>query len=109
MAAVDELYRDPWITCTETEVVIRGYYFPLGGSKTVPYRDIQSVSSTEIGALTGRWRLWGSSSLRRWWHLDLSRPRKETALVLDLGRRVKAVITPADPARVKEIIDAHTK
>ena len=102
-----ELYEDSWVTCTETHVVIRGYYFPTGAPKSIRYTDIRSVSPVEMGALTGRWRLWGSSSLRQWWHLDPGRHRKKTALILDLGRRVKPAITPVDTTRVKEIIEAH--
>ena len=49
-----ELYRDRWITCTERDVVIRGYYFPLGSPKRIPYRDIRSASLVPMGLLTGQ-------------------------------------------------------
>jgi hypothetical protein len=103
-----ELYRDRWVICTDTHVVIRWYYFPLGTSKAIGYADIKSVSSVEMGALTGGWRLWGTSSPRYWAHLDLHRPRKTTALVLDLGRRVRPFITPANPKRVRDLIEARS-
>jgi hypothetical protein len=101
------LYRDRWITCTERHLVIRGYYFPTGTPKKIPYRDIRSVSLVQMRALSGKGRLWGTASPRYWAHLDLGRPWKKRALVLDLGRRVKAFITPADPERVLEIIESH--
>jgi len=102
-----DLYRDRWITCTEQQLVIRGYYFPVGFPKRIPYRDIRSASLVPMGLLTGKGRLWGTASLRYWAHLDLSRPRKQQALVLDLGRRVRPFITPDDPERVLQIIEAH--
>jgi hypothetical protein len=101
------LYRDHWITCTEHDLVIRGYYFPTGTPKRIPYGEIRSVALVEMGALSGKGRLWGTASPRYWAHLDLSRPRKKTALVLDLGRRVKPFVTPTDPDRVLEIIESH--
>ena len=102
---MDILYDDPWIRCDAMHLTIRGYYFPFGKPKVIAYRDIRSVSPVTIGIWTGKWRLWGTSSPRYWLHLDLSRPRKDTALVLDLGRPVQPVITPADPARVAAIIE----
>ena len=101
------LYRDRWVICTDTHMVIRGYYFPLGASKAIRYADIKSVSCVKMGALTGKWRLWGTSSPRHWAHLDLHRPKKAAALVLDLGRRVRPFITPTNPERVRDIIQAQ--
>ncbi len=102
-----ELYRDRWISCTDDGLVIRGYYFPLGNRKHVPYAAIRTVRTQELTPLTGSWRIWGSSWPSYWAHLDPRRPWKKTALVLDLGRRVKPVITPDDPRAVKAILDRH--
>ena len=99
------LYQDRWIRCDATTLEIRGYYFPLGTSKVIAYCDIKSVTPTAIGMWTGRWRLWGTSDPRYWWHLDWSRPRKDTALILDLGRLVRPVITPDDPDLVAATIE----
>lgn len=102
-----ELYRDRWISCTDSQLIIRGYHFPLGTPKAIPYPDIRSVESVEMGVLTGRGRLWGTASPRYWAHLDPRRPWKTKALVLDLGHRVRPFITPDDPDRVREIIETH--
>ena len=104
-----ELYRDRWITCTDTDVIVRGYYFPLGTPKVIPYADIRSVAAVNMGALTGKGRLWGTSSPRYWAHLDVGRPWKRTALVLDVGGRVMPFITPSDPERVREIIEERRR
>ena len=101
------LYEDQWIRCDATTLEVRGYYFPLARSKVIAYRDIRGVTPIRLGALTGRWRIWGSSNRRHWWHLDWSRPHKDTALVLDLGTAVQPVITPDDPAQVAAIIEAR--
>jgi hypothetical protein len=103
--AVNTVYEDQWIRCDDTALVIRGYYFPLGASKVIAYRDIRRVTPITLGPWTGKWRIWGTSHPGYWWHLDWSRPRKDTALMLDLGRPVRPVITPDNPGLVAAIIE----
>ncbi len=98
------LYEDRWITCEPDRLIIRGYYFPFG-SKVIRYRDIRSVTPFMLSLLTGSWRIWGTSNPRYWFHLDPARPRKQTALVLDVGKFVRPVITPDDPEQVADIIE----
>lgn len=96
------LYEDRWITCEPDRMIIRWYY--LWGAKVIFYREIQDVDVRPLTAWTGNWRIWGTSDPRYWFHLDFGRPHKQTALVLDLGKRVKPVITPDDPELVAGII-----
>jgi hypothetical protein len=56
----------------------------------------------------GRWRLWATASPKYWAHLDLRRPKKREALVLDLATLVKPFITPDDPDAVAAIIALHS-
>ncbi|MDQ3932037.1 MAG: hypothetical protein M3252_04265 [Actinomycetota bacterium] len=91
------LYKDRWVTCTSTQLTIHGYYFPSGSPKTIPLARIRHVKEVEIGPLTGQWRIWGTASPRYWAHLDLQRPYKTTAFVLDVGGFVRPWITPGDP------------
>ncbi len=103
----DPLYRDRWIECTTKAVIIRGYYFPFGTKKTIPYERIREVRVVPMGPFTGQGRIWGSGDLKHWAHIDTKRPRKRTALLLDVGSFFVPVITPDDPAKVKEIIEAR--
>jgi len=100
------LYEDRWVTCTPTELQIRGYYFPWG-TKHVPYARIRDVRRVEMGTWTGKGRIWGTANPRYWAHLDPSRPRKQGALVLDVGGFVHPFVTPDDPDRVAEIVAEH--
>jgi len=104
---VEVLYRDQWIECTDDALIIRGYYFPWG-TKRVPYRSIREVRRVPIGGLTGRGRIWGSSTLRYWASLDPGRLHKKTALILDNGQRILPFITPDDPAAVVAAIREHS-
>ncbi len=103
---MNDLYRDQWITCTADAVLIKGYYFPWG-TKRVPYGAIREVRRVPIGTVTGRGRIWGSTTLRYWASLDPGRPAKKTALILDTGSRILPFITPDDPARVAAVIGEH--
>jgi hypothetical protein len=97
------LYRDRWIECTDTALVIHAYYFPWG-SKTIPYDRIRKVDEIKMGPLTGQWRIWGSGDLKHWFNWDPGRTRKTRALVLDLGKTVQPVITPDDVDQVAAIL-----
>lgn len=97
------LYRDRWISCTTDGLEVRGYYFPFG-TKRIAYGAIRGVEVVPLTAIRGRWRIWGTSDFRHWFNLDPRRPRKQTALVLDLGAAVQPVITPDDPDAVAAIL-----
>lgn len=97
------LYDDGRIACSPTSLLIRGY-FPWGGTKTIPYASIRSVTERQMGALTGRWRIWGTGDFVHWWNLDPTRPRKQVALEVDVGRRARPMITPDDPETVSRIL-----
>ncbi|MBN1319890.1 MAG: hypothetical protein JXA87_03520 [Thermoleophilia bacterium] len=101
------LYRDRWIECTTESVIIRGYYFPFGTKKTIPYHRIQGMREVAMGPLTGQGRIWGSGDLRHYTNLDPGRPHKKRALILDLGRFIRPVITPDDTDQVKAIVSAR--
>jgi hypothetical protein len=95
----DILYDDRLVQLNSDGLTIRRYYFPLGTSKHIPYAHIKGVQQWHMGPWTGKGRLWGSGDLRHWFPLDLHRPWKEKALILDLGTWVQPVITPDDPNR----------
>lgn len=96
------LYDDGRIACDETGIVIGWYY--LWGPKKIAYSTIRSVRKQKVG---GRWRLWGSSDFVHWYNLDGNRPKKSVELELDIGGRVRPVITPDDPEAVAAIIAEH--
>ncbi len=102
------LYDDGRIACDDHALVIRWYY-PWGGAKKIPYAAIRAVQRRPLTAMSGKWRIWGSGDLTHWWNLDTTRPKKHTALVVDLGRRVLPVITPDDPDAVEGILTAHRR
>jgi hypothetical protein len=99
-------YEDRWITCTPDAIEVRAYYFPWG-TRRIAYEEIRAMRRVNIGALTGKGRIWGTANLRYWASLDPGRPRKKTALILDLGRRVRPFLTPDDPDGFEAVVRAH--
>jgi hypothetical protein len=84
---MDAIYKDPLITMADGALTIRRYHFPFATSKHIPLETIRTAREMRIGAMTGRWRLWGTTTPRYWLNFDPARPRKRTGFVLESGRR----------------------
>lgn len=97
-------YDDGSILCEEGELIIRRYY--PWGAKRIRYASIRGIQELPLTGLdkVRKWRIWGSGDFVHWWNLDPRRPGKSTALVIDVGRRVRPTITPDDPAAVASIL-----
>ena len=101
------LYDDGLVALDHDGIIIQRYYFSFGTSKRIPYARIRNVREWRMGLFTGKGRLWGSGDFRHWAPLDLKRASKDKALVVDVGRWVRPMITPADPDRVLSILREH--
>ncbi len=99
-------YSDRYISVDADGITVRWYYFPFG-SKRIPFSAIREVRRVNMGALTGRARIWGTASPNHWAHLDPARPRKEIAFILDSGAPIKPFLTPADPRAFEAALSAH--
>ncbi|WP_042372063.1 hypothetical protein [Streptacidiphilus neutrinimicus] len=101
-------YDDGAIVCDDQGLAIRRYY--PWGTKRIPYAAVRSVETLPLTGANAvrRWRIWGSGDFLHWWNLDPHRPQKDTALVLDVGRRIRPTITPDDPAAVTQLLAART-
>jgi hypothetical protein len=96
------LYDDGRIACDDEGVIIRWYY--LWGKKKIPYTTIRAIKMRPLTRWRGKWRLWGSGDLVHVYNLDRTRPRKETAIEINMGRRIRPTITPDDPEAVARIV-----
>jgi len=102
------LYRDKRIVCDEERLIIYQYYFPFGGAKEIPYRDIKGLEVYPMGFWTGKGRIWGGT-FTLWLNLDWRRFSKDQAIILQLGRVVAPVITPDDVPAVVKILEQKTR
>jgi hypothetical protein len=101
------LYDDGRIACDDSGVIIRWYY--LWGQKKIAYAEIRSVKKRPLRRMRGRWRLWGSGDFVHWYNLDANRRNKKLELELDLGARIRPVITPDEPDAVAALISEHAR
>ncbi len=96
-------YADRRIRCTPAGIEVRWYYVPWG-TKRIPYDAVRGLDRVDLSAARGRGRIWGTANPGYWANLDPQRPHKSTALILDLGRRVKPFLTPDDPDAFEAVV-----
>ena len=99
-------YRDHTLTVDDDGITLRWYYFPFG-TKRIPFARLRSVTRADIGAMTGRGRIWGTANPRYWANLDVNRPKKTTGYVLDTGRFVRPFVTPDEPGAFEAALSEH--
>ena len=110
MTAPHQYYDDGLIQLDREAITLRRYHFPSGTSKIIPLRDVRGYKAEPLSFINERFRLWGSSNLRRWLPLDVRRPIKSTLVTLDVaGARTNPAFTPQRPteflARLDELLD----
>ena len=85
MTAPRQYYDDGLIQLDREAITLRRYHFPSGTSKVIPLRvDSQATRPSRWACSIERFRIWGSSDLRRWLPLDVWRPIKSTLMTLDV-------------------------
>jgi hypothetical protein len=99
-------YDDGLVQLDRRAITLRRYHFPSGTSKIIPLDRIRGYKAQPLGLFNHRFRIWGSSDLRRWLPLDIRRPLRSTLITLDVpGTRLKPAFTPADPDEFTELLD----
>jgi hypothetical protein len=99
-------YHDRWIECTDSEVLVKGYYFPWG-TKRIPYSSIKSLDRFTMSALRGKGRIWGSGDFTHWANLDPQRPKKSVGFYMNVGKHVIPFLTPDDPDTFERVVRSH--
>ena len=98
MTAPRQYYDDGLVQLDREALTLRRYHFPSGTSKIIPLSAIRGYKAEPLGMFTQRFRIWGSSDLRRWLPLDVRRPLKTTLVTLEItGARPSPAFTPARP------------
>ncbi|KAA8969821.1 hypothetical protein [Mycobacterium sp.] len=101
-----DCYDDGSIQLDREALTLRRYHFPSGTAKVIPLGTIRGYRAEPLGLFLHRFRLWGSSDLRRWLPLDLRRPVKSTLITLDVpGTRPSPAFTPERPQEFSALLD----
>ncbi|GFG73683.1 hypothetical protein MBOT_10480 [Mycobacterium botniense] len=99
-------YDDGLVQLDDQAITLRRYHFPSGTAKVIPLNTVRGYRAEPLGLLLHRFRIWGSSDLRRWLPLDVRRPLKSTLITLDVpGTRPRPAFTPAHPAEFIALLD----
>ncbi|CAM4389558.1 hypothetical protein MB901379_04823 [Mycobacterium basiliense] len=99
-------YDDGVVQLDSQALTLRRYHFPSGTAKVIPLNAIGGYKSEPLGLLTQRFRIWGSSDLRRWLPMDVYRPLKSTLITLDIpGARWQPAFTPERPDDFTALLD----
>ena len=101
-----QFYDDGRIQLDREALTLRRYHFPSGTSKVIPLRDIRGYRAEPLGLFLQRFRIWGSSDLRRWLPLDIYRPMKSTLVTFDVeGAFPDPACTPVRPKQFLALLD----
>ena len=99
-------YDDGLIQLDREAITLRRYHFPSGTSKIIALSTVRGYKAEPLGLLMHRFRIWGSSDLRRWLPLDVGRPFKSTLITLDVpGTRLSPAFTPTHPEEFTALLD----
>ena len=104
------LYQDRKLSIDDEGITIASYDVP-GHRRRLPFSSIHSFEEIRIGAFSGRYRVMGFE-LRRprdFFPWDAGRSKKTRAIALDVGRRVRPVISPDDCAKVVALLTDRLK
>lgn len=95
------IHDDDVLTLDSTGITVKNYFLP-GRSRHIRYDDIVTAELIPLSFGTGRHQLVGIGPLRTrlFFHWDRKRAGKSHGVSLDLGRRLRVVVTPDDPGEV---------
>lgn len=99
-------YDDGLVQLDRAAITLRRYHFPSGTSKVIALDAVRGYTAESLSLFRQRFRIWGSSDLRRWLPLDVSRPFKSTLITLDVpGTWPSPAFTPAHPNEFTALLD----
>jgi hypothetical protein len=101
-----QYYDDGLVQLDRQALTLRRYHFPSGTAKIIPLQSITGYKAEPLGIWMQRFRLWGTSDLRRWLPLDARRPTRSILVTLDVpGAWPSPAFTPADPGEFLRLFD----
>jgi hypothetical protein len=103
---LNQSYDDGLIQLDREAITLRRYHFPSGTSKIIRLGSIRGYRVESLGIIMQRFRIWGSSDLRRWLPLDIHRPLKTTLVTLDVPNTWPSpAFTTSSPNEFLEVLD----
>ena len=99
-------YDDGLVQLDRQALTLRRYHFPSGTSKVIPLQAIRGYKAESLGLFINRFRIWGTSDMRRWLPMDVWRPIRSTLVTLDVpGSRLSPAFTPLRAEEFLAVLD----
>jgi hypothetical protein len=101
-----QYYDDGLVQLDRHALTLRRYHFPSGTARVIPLQSIRGYETQPLRMWLQRFRLWGTSDLRRWLPLDARRPLRSVLVTLDVpGVWPSPAFTPAEPGDFLAMFD----
>ena len=101
-----QTYDDGLVQLDQAAITLRRYHFPSGTSNVIALDTIRGYRTEGLGLFVQRFRIWGSSDMRRWLPLDVHRPLKSRLITLDVpGTWPSPAFTPARPDEFTALLE----
>jgi hypothetical protein len=104
--AENNIYEDRLVQISNDSILIKNYYFPLIGSKRVPFKKIEFVTAEKPSLLKGKFRIWGTGNFVTWYPLDFARPSRDRIFIINLlGKTIRVGFTVNNSETVLRILE----
>ncbi len=104
--AENNIYEDRLIEISTDSILIKNYYFPLVGSKRVPFDKIEFITAEKPSLLNGQFRIWGTRNFVTWYPLDCARPSRDKIFIINLlGKTIRIGFTVNNSETVLRILE----
>ena len=101
----DVLYDDQYVRLTETQVIIKKYYFPFGNAKRIDYGAIESCATDkQLGIGMLEYKAWGMALSSIWWAWGGMRQDKSNLVITVRDCWPRCGFCVADMAKVQAIL-----
>ncbi len=102
----NNVYEDRLVKISNDSILIKNYYFPLIGSKRVPFNKIESVTAEKPSLMKGKFRIWGTGNFVTWWPMDFARPTRDKVFIINrLGKTIQIGFTVNNSETVLRILE----
>jgi hypothetical protein len=104
--AENNIYEDRLIEISNDSILLKNYYFPLIGSKRVPFRKIEFITAEKPSLLKGKFRIWRTGNFVTWYPLDFARPTRDRIFIINrLGEMIRIGFTAENSDTVLRIFE----
>ena len=81
----DLIYSDKLVDVDDEGIRLKKYYFPIGMTKFVKFRNVLKMEEKQSTLANGKWRYWGTGDFVTWFPLDWHRSGRDVIFFIQLS------------------------